>query len=113
MISLGTALKLTNQKNHRGEPTPFSLTFVTANRSKKTGGEIITVKRAILSKYEKSLPAHLQDAGTTRTTSTGKGKNPNHFFNGTRNIIDLDTQTFIKVHIRLITHFNGQQVTWK
>lgn len=95
------------RKNEKGTPVPFSIQFTTANRSKGTGGEIIEVKRAILSKNRKGIPRFAKNDSVPQSK-----RSPNHFANATRNIWSLDAERFFKVHIRLINKINNEEVTW-
>ena len=87
-----------------GSAMPFSITVV-----KRSTGEIkkYPVARKLVSekvaKPGKGFKAQMQ-AETVR-------KNPNHGFNQTRNI-QLPDKSIRKIHLRLITEFNGNQVYW-
>ena len=107
-IQLTKALEIMEMLDGEGNPLRFQIRFITANRSNKTGGEIIEVIDArkcigtrkgeiVFDKREK----HAENSQITR--------NPNHFANSTRNII-LANGAIRKVHIRLITVFNNQKV---
>lgn len=85
---------------------PFSMTFITADRRRGTGGEIIRVRNWAKCQQQTATPEL-----SILPTSTGQGKKPNHYFNKTRNIFNLrEPRTTRKVHIRLICEFNGKQV---
>jgi hypothetical protein len=106
VILLRDALRMMDRLNHKGEPIPFSLSFVTANRRKDTGGKIKEIKGAILSKHNKALPQHVRTVD-----GFGGSKKPSHYENSTRNIQAPDS-SITKVHIRLILTFNGQKIIW-
>lgn len=89
--------------DHKGIPSPFSITFVTANRKKGTGGEFRTYSGCILSKNNMELPLHQRSSTFTKA--------PRHFENATRNI-QTPEGDIIKVHIRLIKRVNGQDIIW-
>lgn len=106
MIRLKDALKLMDRLDHRGKPIPFSLCFVTADRRRNTGGEILSLKGCILSKHNKLLPQHAR-----RVDGFGGSRKPASYENATRNIQTPDG-SIKKVHIRLIKEFNGQTIIW-
>jgi hypothetical protein len=87
----------------------FSIKFCTADRTRGTGGELRLIERAIKSgargkevKKERALAAagkpHVKKAANARSSY--------------RNIYQLGTHDVRKIHIRLITHFNGKRVIW-
>jgi len=82
-------------------PIPFSLKWVTANRSKQTGGEVKEAKGVTLLRNERALPQ------AQRAASTRKERNRN--FNATRDIWYDGREDCI--HIYLIVEFNGKLVT--
>jgi len=89
---------------HTGKP--FDITFVTADMQRKTGGVIKIYQNCTLSQ---------KSGGKQRN---GKGKNwivppkaPHHYENATRNI-RLPNGDIRKIHIRLITEFNGFKVVY-
>lgn len=106
IIQLSEALRKMERVDHKGNPTIFSVTVVTADVLKKTGGEIRTYTNCILAKYAKHVPRALRGA------PTGDAKNPDHWKNSTRNILLLDTNEIRKIHIRLIIAFDNQTVIY-
>lgn len=89
-------------------PMSFSIAFVTADHHKKKGGEWIAVEQAWkhepLTKKERARLKQAQpDSGTTVR------KHPRHYENSTRNL-RFKNGNIRKVHIRLITMFNGKIV---
>lgn len=92
--------------DHRSKPIPFALTFITADRNRKVGGEIKEIKGAILSKHNKALPIHMR-----RVDGFGGSKKPASYENATRNVQSPEG-SIIKVHIRLIKSFNDQIIIW-
>lgn len=106
IISLKDALKLMDRLDHKGKPIPFTITFVTANRKKNTGGKKLQIDGAILSKHNKLLPLHIR-----RVDGFGGSKHPKSHENATRNIQAPDG-AITKVHIRLITSFNQFKIIW-
>lgn len=85
---------------------PFSLSFVTADKKRGTGGEWVAVKWAVkymlLKKGEAAAIAKLQPISVDR-------RDPHHFENSTRNI-KLKNGELRKVHLRLIRIFNNKTV---
>jgi hypothetical protein len=79
-----------------GNFIPFSITWVTYNQKEKTGGEKITLNEAVF--Y----------GGPSKKD---KPRNPNHFDNYTRNIRAYHGDRIMKVHVDLITRFNGKRIT--
>lgn len=79
-------IELKNALNRLEAKEEAELKFVTADRKRKTGGQVKTIKRAVLqSRYYKK---------------------------GRLTILDQDTGEHKSPHIRLITHFNGKKVIW-
>lgn len=108
MIQLKEALAQMEQTDANGDKKPFSLQFVTANRSKKTGGRIIDLEQAVLN------PAQ-SNPGGQKAAENGQEKpqkRPNHAQNNTLNIKILSSGKTRKVHKRLITYFNGEKVVY-
>lgn len=106
MLRLKDALKLMDRLDHRSRPIPFEISFVTANRRLNTGGKLITLQAAILSKHNKNLPRYQR-----RVDGFGGSRKPASHENATRNIQTPDG-TITKVHIRLIKTYNGQTIIW-
>lgn len=88
-------LNTMNEWESSGNRVPFSITFVTCNQKQGTGGEKITIDQAVL---------------VGNSTSKSNKKNPNHYENYTRNIRALEGDRMMKVHVLLITRFNGQSI---
>lgn len=105
-ILLRDALHEMDQVSSSGIPVPFSLKFVTADRKRKTGGEIIEVKDAIKCIGKKNGMV-IYDGNTL----SRKEKAPSHYENATRNIA-LPNGSIRKIHIRLIIEFNAQKVIY-
>lgn len=83
---------------------PFSIRFV------KLSGEIVEVHGQLLSgrrlvgdKVERSAPVPASVATSAR-------RNPNHYVNGTRNLVSTINGRYSKVHIYLILGYNGKKV---
>jgi hypothetical protein len=106
VILLKDALKLMDRFDHKGKAIPFSVSFYTADRRRDSGGEMKSIKGAILSKNNKDLPQHVRNVD-----GFGQSKAPKHFANATRNIQAPDGN-ITKVHIRLLKSFNGNKIIW-
>lgn len=89
-------LKMMDSWITSGERVPFSIEFVTCDLKKNTGGQKISIEKAVM-------------VGSAR--NNGGLKNPNHFENYTRNIRSVDSDQIIKVHVLLVTKFNGKAIT--
>jgi hypothetical protein len=85
----------------------FSISFITADKHKKKGGEWITIADAF--KGHERTPQQKISAAASQP-KTALLKHPHHFENSTRNI-HLPNGEVRKVHIRLIRRFNGLIVT--
>lgn len=106
VILLKDALKMMDRLDHKSRPIPFSISFITADRRRDKGGELIQLSGAILSKHNILLPQH-----TRNVDGFGKSRKPSHFENSTRNVQAPDG-SITKVHIRLIKTFNGKKIIW-
>jgi hypothetical protein len=84
----------------------LDLIFVTADRRRGTGGEIIEVKNWRKVDFDKP-----KTNGKSHTKTITR-KNPNHWENKTINIFNPNNrlQHPISVHFRLIQFFNGKRV---
>lgn len=83
-----------------GRPVPFDLTVVRCNRSKKTGGEVVTLKGVTLLRNERALPRQQRHAATTRERSQYKNAARDVWYEGREDCI----------HLFLILEFNGKRV---
>jgi len=106
MIRLNDALKLMDRLDHNGQPIPFSILALSADRKRHTGGKWIELNGCILAKHNSNLPLHAR-----RVDGGGGSRKPSHYENATRNIQSPDG-SITKVHIRLIKKFNGQTILW-
>jgi hypothetical protein len=95
MIRVADMLNVMNQRDGNGDFVPFSLTWVSCNQQKNTGGEKISLTKAVLEGSGKSKSAK---------------RNPNHHENYTRNIRAFDGDRIMKVHVLLITRFNDDKI---
>ena len=105
-IRLRDALRAMDRLTHKNKPIPFSIIFYSADKKLKKGGERKEIKGGVLTKHVKGLPMHYR-----MVDGFGSSKSPRHYENATRNISSPDG-SITKVHIRLITYFNGLRIIW-
>ena len=105
IITLENVLKAMERRNDRGEPVAFSITFVQADRHRRTGGKVVTYHFARLAKNAKQATA------AQKTGTPGAKRLQKHWQNATRNLL-LQNGEIRKIHIRLIVKFNDQPVIW-
>ncbi len=102
MLKLKQALQILEKVNARGLPIPCSIVFCTADTSRGTGGEIITMDKVILSRHrKKSIKGY---------RGVHSAKQPSHNRNRTRNIMQVGTTEIRKIHIDLILFINEEAV---
>lgn len=77
----------------------------TCDRKRGTGGELVTFPNAV-----KHISQQLSGVGKKQMDDIRKTTNPNHHDHFTRNMYLMTTREIKKVHIRLITMFNGKRV---
>lgn len=101
MIFLNDVLKAMEELDQNNNLKPFSIEVVTADRSRRTGGEILSIENAVLTRTSKEKRDSAIQTGSR-----------NHYKNSTRNIKVLGTDQVRCIHIRLITKFNNHQVVY-
>ncbi|MDP1624104.1 MAG: hypothetical protein Q8M08_17410 [Bacteroidales bacterium] len=107
-IQLSAALDLMDQLDGEGKPVNFHVKFVTADRIRRSGGEIIEIqsgRKCVGKRSGKTVFDSRKKADENPSIS----RQPNHWVNSTRNIL-LPNGGIRKVHIRLIIEFNNQKV---
>jgi hypothetical protein len=98
---------------------PFSLRYVKLNEQKGTGGEVVAISGQLLS--GKGTGQQLAPAPDPVPILSGQPadseeleawlrRNPNHYDNMTRNLVSTVNGHYTKVHIYLITEFEGKKV---
>lgn len=94
---------------HSGEP--FDMEFVTCDRRRGTGGELIHAKAWMILTMPGEKPA-AGAPGATKAQTASATKNPHHSDNGTVNIFNPANAGYhpISVHYDLIQFFNGKRV---
>lgn len=103
----GTIL-LTDMISAMGKGNPFDIEYVTADTRRGTGGKLVSHRHVVLS----------NKMGRSNTgiglAEPRKSKNPNHSAHSTFNIYVPSEQNarerVKKVHLRLVTRFNGMEV---
>lgn len=83
---------------------PFDITYVTADRRKGTGGQLVSVTRA-----RKTGTMAKDGQKLTASVIKAASRLPNHSEHFTRNIV-LKDRTVKKIHPDLVTRFNGRKV---
>jgi len=88
---------------------PFSLRYVKLNEQKGTGGEVVPLSGQLLS--GKGAGQQLAPSSPAGPAEEAAGRrDPNHHANMTRNLRSVVNGHYTKVHIYLITEFNGKKV---
>jgi len=90
----------------KGNPIPFHIRFLTADRGKDSGGKWISTPGCILSKNNPALPLIVR-----RVDGYASSRKQKHYENATRNIQFQDS-TIKTVRIRLIKEFNHNLIIW-
>lgn len=104
VISLGDVLKLMDRLDAKGRPVPFKIEFVTADRTRDTGGKWLKIEGAILSKHNKILPLHMR-----RVEGFGGSKKPASYENAERNLQAPDG-SIKSAKIYLMKRFNDYDI---
>ncbi|OUJ68664.1 hypothetical protein [Hymenobacter crusticola] len=108
--------------------TPVAVRYVKANRRKKTGGDFGELpaarlgsgKRKAEATFRAPLPGEETDEQRADCAADGMvpvpngvvpaPKDPNHYQNATRNLVDTRTGALVKVHIYLLVSVAGRKV---
>jgi hypothetical protein len=85
-----------------------SLSFVTADALRGTGGLVIELKKCRIARNRQPKTSTSKNE-PTNIRSGVLGKDPNHRYHFTRNL-ELPNKTLVKVHPPLIFSINNQQV---
>jgi hypothetical protein len=106
-------------------PAPVPVRWVTYDRRRQTGGEFRDLAAARIGPGPSTAAAELRAPLAGEQTAadvaeladdgqvpvpTGAAKDPAHWRNATRNLVDTTTGNLIKVHIYLLTHVAGRKV---
>ena len=91
---------------------PFDLRYVKLNEQKGTGGEVVALSQQLLSGKgagQQLAPAPPAAPAEELAQPAGR-RDPQHHVNMTRNLRSVVNGYYTKVHIYLITEFNGKKV---
>lgn len=102
MLALADALNIMDSVDPSGQPVQFSIRFV-----KRKNGELVFYPKA--SKAKTQAPVELPRKADMLPAPDRIKRSPNHSKNQTRNLL-LPDGRIRKIHIRLITEFNGHQI---
>lgn len=107
-------------------PAPVAVRWVTYDRRRQTGGEFRDLpaarlglgKRAAAEEAALRPPTASEETGADRADVAADGqvlvpsgtKDPAHWANATRNLVDTATGEIKKIHIYLLTHVAGRKV---
>jgi hypothetical protein len=106
-IRLTDALEQMDQLDNTGKPVKFQMKYVTHDKKRKTGGEIIEIidGRKCVGKRKGKVVFDTRK----KAEEPKKTRNPHHWTKSTRNVI-LPNGQIRKFHIRLIIEFNHEKV---
>lgn len=101
--------------------TPVAVRFVKCNRRQRTGGDFGTLPAARIGSGKRQATAQLRlptageetDADRVDCAADGQvpvPKDPQHWRNATRNLVDTRTGNLVKVHIYLLVLVAGRKV---
>lgn len=112
-IPLTDVLDRMNEALHNGMPKPFSIICIKHDRqvADKSGEPRYYTNATVITKIGKHNTDKPKAIAQDPMTTTKDAKAQNHWDNFTRNIRISNGQVR-KIHVRLITHFNGQKVHW-
>ena len=96
MIQFQDMQALLQAKDRWGNPIPFAIEFVTANRKTCKGGEVIKMEKAV----------YVWSRGKLAV----KKRRMDHFLHGTIDISPLGSRKITTVHVQLIRRFNEKVV---
>lgn len=100
---------LTDARKQMLTGNPFDMVYCTYDERRGTGGDRVTVRKALLFKSADEKQEQNQLPVLVGGEKIVKGKNPNHFSHNTFNIRLQNTEVK-KVHWLLIEEFNNQKV---
>ena len=91
---------------------PFTIGYATADRQRRTGGEVILLEGCVQTGAPEKLKRPQSAPAPATAALPAKAHKPAHRANQTRNVTILSSGKTRKLHIRLIMEFNGQKVRW-
>ena len=103
---------------------PVPVQWVKCDVRRQTGGDFGILPAARIARSSKPVAAELRQPTETEETDAdradvaadgqvlvpGTGKNPDHWVNATRNLVNTRTGKLVKIHIYLLTHVAGRKV---
>ena len=103
---------------------PVAVRWVKCDVRRQTGGDFGQLPAARIARSTKSVTAKLRLPTEAEETDAdradvaadghvlvpGTGKNPDHWVNATRNLVDTRTGKLVKIHLYLLTHVAGRKV---
>lgn len=110
MILFSKMMESIRQLDERDQPVPFDIQFITYDKKRKTGGDIMEIKGAVMSGVHKpsAREKHLQRMQVVK----GMVKDPHHYEHDTINVKVKGSDQTRKIHVRLITAFNDTRVIY-
>ncbi|UOR06741.1 hypothetical protein MUN82_06480 [Hymenobacter aerilatus] len=98
--------------------TPVAVRFVKCNRRQRTGGDFGELPAARLGRKKSAvlrLPTAEEETEADRADCAADGlvpvpKDPQHWRNATRNLVDTRTGNLVKVHLYLLVFVAGRKV---
>lgn len=102
-------------------PAPVAVQWVKCDRRRKTGGDFGKLPAARIGRGTRQAAAELraprgdEESDADRANVAADGlvpvpKDPAHWRNATRNLVDTRTGALVKIHIYLLTHVAGRKV---
>ncbi|UOQ99901.1 hypothetical protein MUN81_10460 [Hymenobacter sp. 5317J-9] len=102
-------------------PAPVAVQWVKCDRRRKTGGDFGKLPAARIGRGTRQAAAELrapragEESAADRASVAADGlvpvpKDPAHWRNATRNLVDTRTGALVKIHIYLLTHVAGRKV---
>jgi hypothetical protein len=103
---------------------PVAVQWVKCDVRRQTGGDFGILPAARIARRKKAaaaelrLPTAAEETEADRADVAAEGlvpvpsgtKDPDHWVNATRNLVDTRTGTLVKIHIYLLTHVAGRKV---
>ncbi len=107
-----------------GGPAPVAVQWVKFDQRHQTGGDFGRLpaarlaggSRLVTAELRRPTPAEETDADRAAVAADGQvlvgssSKDPAHWLNATRNLVDTRTGTLVKIHLYLLTHVAGRKV---
>lgn len=111
-IKMRDVIKSMDRLTLAGEPIPFNLIAITANRHKDVGGEILHLQHVYQYKYQKKWEGDKVSSNFEKLPTIKTGGNSNPLANRVRRIFLPETSEIKNVDMVLITHFNWRRMIY-